>query len=557
MVTPSLARLPPVSSASETPREPGSRKSLQSRIAVGSTIGGYVVSGTLGEGGMGQVYLATDERLGRQVALKVLPPDVADAEAHARFLREARALARVEHHNVVRVHASGDTDGLTWMALEVVDGEPLSALTDGGPIDEETALLLCAQIARGLAAVHKVGVIHRDVKPSNVLVDQDATVKLIDFGVAQLEGHHGGFVTRAGVVVGTPHFMSPEQARGAAVDARSDAWGLGATLYALLTGVPPFFGADDEPDLDILARVVRDPVPDVRVQAPETSAATAALVASLLRKDLTERPADLDDVAVQLEGIASGAIVDVPVPQDPPSATATEAATDVAASAPSLDGPVTTTSPAVTPGSGSGPIVAVAVVIVVAVAVAVGALAGRALIEPRIVERVVEVKVPVEVPVEVKVPVEVPVEVPVAVPMDRDPAAPPAPATPEDIARLATAISSLPDVEHAPAISALIARDDDVAIDVLGRLLVSPGHAGDVALKRLDTVSPDGQDTLSIQVLASETAPRSRLLTVVDLLEQRRNDTALVLLSQTATSHKDATVRARAAMARDSIFKVE
>jgi len=552
-----------VSSASETPREPGSRKTLQGRIAVGSVVGGYVVSGTLGEGGMGQVYLATDERLGRPVALKVLPPDVADAEAHARFLREARALARVEHHNVVRVHASGDTDGLTWMALEVVDGEPLSALTDGGPVDEETALLLCAQVARGLAAVHKVGVIHRDVKPSNVLVDQEATVKLIDFGVAQLEGQHGGFVTRAGVVVGTPHFMSPEQARGAAVDARSDAWGLGATLYALLTGVPPFFGADDEPDLDILARVVRDPVPDVRTQAPETSAATAALVASLLRKDLTERPSDLDDVARQLEGIASGALVAAPdtppslaevaPPIAPPIASPIASPILVPVDGPA-DLPATST---VTPGAGSAPMVALAVLVVVVVAVAVGAVGGRALIEPRVVERVVEVKVPVEVPVEVKVPVEVPVEVPVAVPMDRDPTAPPAPATPEDIARLATAISSLPDGEHAPAISALIARDDAVALDVLGRLLVSPGHAGDIALKRLDTVSPGGQDALSIQVLASETAPRSRLLTVVDLLEQRRNDTALALLSQTATSHKDATVRARAAMARDSIFKVE
>jgi hypothetical protein len=538
--------------SSSTPREPSSHQASPSRPGVGSVVGGYVIGAALGEGGMGQVYLATDERLGRRVALKVLPPEAADADAQARFLREARALARVEHPNVVRVHASGEADGLTWMALEVIDGEPMSALIDGGPIDEETALLLCAQIARGLAAVHKVGVIHRDVKPSNVLVDDDATVKLIDFGVAQLEGHHGGFVTRTGVVVGTPHFMSPEQARGGVVDARSDAWGLGATLYTLLTGVPPFFVADDEPDLDILARVVRDPVPDVRERSPQTSSSTAALVLALLQKDRADRPTNLDDVAVRLEGIAAGAIVDVPV--------AAGAVADAVPTTPPPDAPQP--QPAVTPGAGSGPLVVGVVAVVIAVIV--GAVGAQALVEPRerVVERIVEVPVEVKVPVEV-VPVEVvPVEVvpvglkaPVAVPPE--PVVPPGPIAAADVLRLVDAIASLPDAEHVPAIAALVARHDDVAIDVLGRLLVRPGHVGEVIMTRLSSIDVAGQNTLSGTVLSSRSAPRARQLTVVDFLQQRRNDTAWGLLSQTAVSHPDAAVRAHAAAARDSIFKVE
>ena len=535
--------------SSSTPREPSSHQAPPARPGVGSVVGGYVIGAALGEGGMGQVYLATDERLGRRVALKVLPPEAADADAQARFLREARALARVEHQNVVRVHASGEADGLTWMALEVIDGEPMSALIDGGPIDEETALLLCAQIARGLAAVHKVGVIHRDVKPSNVLVDDDATVKLIDFGVAQLEGHHGGFVTRTGVVVGTPHFMSPEQARGGVVDARSDAWGLGATLYTLLTGVPPFFVADDEPDLDILARVVRDPVPDVRERSPQTSSSTAALVLALLQKDREGRPADLDDVAVRLEGIASGAIVDVPE--------ADGAVADAVPPTPPPDAPQP--QPAVTPGAGSGPLIAVVGVFAVVIAVIVGAVGAQALVEPRerVVERIVEVPVEVKVPVEV-VPVEVvPVEVKAPVPPPREPVVPPGPIAAADVLRLVDTIASLPDAEHVPAIAALVARHDDVAIDVLGRLLVRPGHAGDVVMTRLASIDVAGQNTLSGKVLSSTSAPRARLLTVVDFLQQRRNDTAWGLLSQTAVSHPDAAVRAHAAAARDSIFKVE
>ena len=524
--------------SSSTPREPASHQAPSARPTVGSVVGGYVIGAALGEGGMGQVYLATDERLGRRVALKVLPPEAADADAQARFLREARALARVEHQNVVRVHASGEADGLTWMALEVIDGEPMSALIDGGPIDEETALLLCAQIARGLAAVHKVGVIHRDVKPSNVLVDDDATVKLIDFGVAQLEGHHGGFVTRTGVVVGTPHFMSPEQARGGVVDARSDAWGLGATLYTLLTGVPPFFVADDEPDLDILARVVRDPVPDVRERSPQTSSPTAALVLALLQKDREGRPADLDDVAVRLEGIAAGAIVDVPV--------ADGSVADAVPSTRPPDAPQP--QPAVTPGAASGPFVAVVGVVAVVIAVIVGAVGAAALVEPRerVVERIVEVPVEV-VPVEVKAPV----------PLPREPVVPPGPIAAADVVRLVDLIASLPDAEHVPAIAALVARHDDVAIDVLGRLLVRPGHVGEVIMTRLASIDVAGQNTLSGPVLSSTSAPRARQLTVVDFLQQRRTDTALGLLSQTAVSHPDAAVRARAAAARDSIFKVE
>ena len=307
-----------------TPGEPLSKRVVLAHLAAGTRVAGYVIERPLGAGGMGQVYLALDERLGRKVALKILPPDDADDEARARFLREAKALARVEHQNVVRVFASGEDRETAWMALEVVDGDPLSALAGGELLDEETSCALLAQVARGLHAVHAVGVVHRDVKPDNLLVDNDAVVKIVDFGVALLaDPGSGGFTTRKGVVVGTPHFMSPEQARGATVDTRSDAWGLGATLYALLTARPPFFGSDAEPDLDILARVLREPVPDVRTLAPTTSSATAALLRQLLEKDPEKRRADLDAVADELDAIAAalarGELPDAPGEPSEPS----------------------------------------------------------------------------------------------------------------------------------------------------------------------------------------------------------------------------------------------
>ncbi len=284
----------------------GRPRSNTSTVSVGDTIAGYVLKDSIGEGGMGRVFLAHDPRLDRFVALKLLPPGDADEEARARFLREARALARVEHPNVVAVHASGVDRDVAWMALEYIEGDPLDEILAAGPLDEETALLLAAQAARGLAAVHEVGVVHRDVKPGNLLLEDDGTLRVVDFGVAYFTEQNagGGFVTQTGVAVGTPHFMAPEQARGGTVDGRADAWGLGATLFMMIAGKPPFMTDEDEADLDILAKVLRDAAPDLRKRAPGVSAETAAVVRRLLANKREDRLSDLEEIAALLEACA-------------------------------------------------------------------------------------------------------------------------------------------------------------------------------------------------------------------------------------------------------------
>lgn len=293
-----------------SPERPPFRGELPSVVLEpGAVLGGFRLLQAIGQGGMGRVFLAHDDQLDRRVALKVLPPEEADDEGRARFLREARALARVDHPHVVHVFASGIDKELAWMALEYIEGEPLCDALAEGPFDEETALSLVAQAARGLAAVHEVGVVHRDVKPDNLLLDASGLVRLVDFGVALFEepGLTGGFTTRAGIAIGTPHYMAPEQARGGKVDHRADTWALGATLWALLVGRPPFFQKADDSDMDILARVLHEPVRDVRRFA-KVSRGTAELVHALLEKEAEKRPSDLVAVAEQLELLADEAM---------------------------------------------------------------------------------------------------------------------------------------------------------------------------------------------------------------------------------------------------------
>ncbi|MCP4503397.1 MAG: serine/threonine protein kinase [Deltaproteobacteria bacterium] len=276
----------------------------ETRYAPGSEVQGFRVLELLGEGGMGRVLLADDVQLQRRVALKLLPPDVADEEGRARFIREAHALARIQHNNVVSVFSSGIDDDVAWMALEYVEGDTLADILEQGPIDEATALEICAQAARGLAAVHQQGVIHRDVKPENLLVDLDGTVRVVDFGIALLEGvAKNGFVTQKGVAVGTPHFMSPEQARGAEISEAVDAWAIGATLFQLLSGHPPFFQDESDSDVEILSRVLKEAAPQLEKKMPLTKG-TQQVLERLLSKDPEKRGSDLDELAGVLESCA-------------------------------------------------------------------------------------------------------------------------------------------------------------------------------------------------------------------------------------------------------------
>ena len=217
-------------------------------LTVGSRLGHYDVTALIGEGGMGQVYQATDTQLKRQVALKILPEAfAADPERLARFQREAEVLASLNHPNIAQIHGLEEADGVRALVLELVEGPTLADRIKQGPIPIDEALPIAKQIAEALEAAHEAGVIHRDLKPANVKVKADGTVKVLDFGLAKaLDPNPTGdpsqsptltaAATQMGVIMGTAAYMSPEQASGQTADKRSDIWSFGVVLYEMLTG---------------------------------------------------------------------------------------------------------------------------------------------------------------------------------------------------------------------------------------------------------------------------------------------------------------------------------
>ena len=213
-------------------------------------IGHYQIKSLLGAGGMGEVYLAQDTRLGRQVAIKLLPPEAADSPtAKRRLLREARAAAALNHPNIVTIHSIEEVDNSIFIVMEYVEGETLTARVKDGKLEFIRLLDVGAQVADALAAAHSVGLIHRDIKPSNILITKEGQVKLLDFGIAKVTkpfhtegGGANSRLTAEGDIVGTVAYMSPEQGRGETVDMRTDIFSLGAVLYESATGKLPFSG---------------------------------------------------------------------------------------------------------------------------------------------------------------------------------------------------------------------------------------------------------------------------------------------------------------------------
>jgi|GEM_PF-2709149 len=252
-------------------------------------IPGYAVERLLGRGGMGEVWLARQETLDRQVAIKVIRAEVLNEPAYtARFLREARAAAKVNHPHVVAVHDAGHCDHGLFLVMEYVPGGDLHDACAGKPLDEARLVRILRAAAEGLQAIHDAGLLHRDLKPENIFLGADGLPKIGDLGLARSYAGDDR-MTVTGHAIGTPAFMAPEQAHGAVdVDARCDIYSLAATGFALLTGRPPFVGATP---WATVAQVINDPPPDPRVCNTAISPGVAHAIRSALAKDPAQRPA--------------------------------------------------------------------------------------------------------------------------------------------------------------------------------------------------------------------------------------------------------------------------
>ena len=286
-------------------------------LTIGTRLGPYEIATHIGAGGMGEVYRATDTRLKREVAIKVLPTSLAaDPDRLARFQREAEVLASLNHPNIAAIYGleeSGDTRALV---MELVEGATLADRIAQGPIPIDEAMPIARQIAEALEAAHEQGIIHRDLKPANVKVRPDGTVKVLDFGLAKLNDRNGPNVSNApnalsmsptitspamtlgGMILGTAAYMSPEQARGKQVDKRADIWAFGCVLYEMLTGRRPFEADDVSPTM---ARVL-EREPDFDALPASVSARVRQALRLCLRKDPKQRAADIRDVRLALEG---------------------------------------------------------------------------------------------------------------------------------------------------------------------------------------------------------------------------------------------------------------
>ena len=270
----------------------------QADSLVGRTIGHYKISESIGKGGMGEVYLATDITAGRKAALKLLPMHfTGDAERMKRFQQEARAVAGLNHPNILTIYEVGADSSLRYIASELIEGETLRQRLGRESMQLSEAVEIAIQVAGALAAAHEAGVVHRDVKPENIMLRPDGYVKVLDFGIAKLAEQEVPVTmaeeealllveTNLGSILGTVRYMSPEQARGAHVDRRTDIWSLGVVLYEMVTGHVPFTG--DTPGEVMSSILEREPPPLTNYLA-HPSADLQQIISKTLRKDREER----------------------------------------------------------------------------------------------------------------------------------------------------------------------------------------------------------------------------------------------------------------------------
>src|SRR5581483_11767557 len=273
-------------------------------LAPGTQIGHYEIVSQLGEGGMGQVYQARDTRLDRVVALKTLPPELRkDPDRQRRFLQEARVASALSHPNVCYLHEIGESKGIAWIAMEYIDGESLADKIRRGPLAVDEIISIAEQIAEALDAAHAKGIIHRDIKPSNVIVTPRGHVKVLDFGLAKMmaaESDETQLLTRVGALLGTVQYMSPEQALGRGVDARSDIFSLGALMYEMATGRLPFSGASSQ---ETIARVIGEQPDAIARFNYSIPAELDRVIRKCLEKDRERRYQNARELIIDLKNL--------------------------------------------------------------------------------------------------------------------------------------------------------------------------------------------------------------------------------------------------------------
>ena len=274
----------------------------------GDRLGHYTITSLLGSGGMGAVYRGTDTSLGREVAIKVLPSDLAaDPDRLERFRREARALAAITHPNIVTVYSVEHVDDVHFLTMELVEGDALDRLIGGQPMPIERALEVARAVVDALMAAHDKGIVHRDLKPANVILSRSGQTKVLDFGLAKVSaGRHDTakdsqtfLVTEVGAVLGTPAYMSPEQVSGLDVDQRTDIFSFGVLLYEMLTGVRPFAGRSSA---ELATSILRDAPQPVQTLRATVSSDVARVVARCLEKNVASRFVSMADVRALLHG---------------------------------------------------------------------------------------------------------------------------------------------------------------------------------------------------------------------------------------------------------------
>lgn len=289
-----------------TPRDPDA-------LQPGAGFGPYRIVSLLGEGGMGRVYRATDSRLDRDVAIKILAPEIIRSSHSLRnFEQEARTASALNHPNILTIHEVGELQGIRFIVSEFIDGPTLARKLAAGPLDAAAALDVAIQVASGLVAAHAAGIVHRDIKPENLLVRGDGLIKIVDFGIAKLSeerrlmqmsaaaSSQGAARTRTGTIIGTVRYMSPEQARGQNIDGRTDIFSLGTVIYEMIAGRAPF---DGETDSDVVAEILKTEPPPLSEAAAGVPPELSRLVARAMRKNRDERQESASQLLAELASL--------------------------------------------------------------------------------------------------------------------------------------------------------------------------------------------------------------------------------------------------------------